>query len=85
MIEKEKKKLAKIIKYFKKEKLDRATEKLAFGLSHSNEDKHILLFNPLGISFSCYSFFFFSFLFFFIKKLLYKLCVWIPHVLILFI
>lgn len=51
-IEKEKKKLSKIIKNFKKEKylLDKATEKIAFGLSHSSEDKHILLFNPLGIT-----------------------------------
>ena len=50
-IEKEKRKFLKTAK--KRNKIDRATEKLGFGLSHSSEEKHILLFTPIGRDFFC--------------------------------
>lgn len=49
-VEKEKKRLSKLVKFHKKEKIDKATEKLGLGLSHSSEERHILLFNPIDIA-----------------------------------
>jgi len=47
-LEKERKRFLKSTK--RRAKLDRATEKLGFGLSHSSEDKHILSFTAIDIA-----------------------------------
>ena len=48
-LEKDKKKFQKS-KRKRESKMDRATEQMGFGLSHSSEDKHILLFSPVDIA-----------------------------------